>query len=98
MKLSQRFRAWNAGMFGFKEERARGRTCMMISAIFEHMIANLSTGVFYTSFLMINGIDIVNIGIITFVPYIANCFSIFSPTCSQRPVLKRAYTTAARVV
>ena len=97
MKLSQRFRAWNAGMFGFKEERARGRTCMMISAIFEHMIANLSTGVFYTSFLMINGIDIVNIGIITFVPYIANCFSIFSPSILERFKKRKGVLAAARI-
>ena len=84
MKLRQRLSAWNAGMFGFGEERARGRSCMMISAVFEHMISSLSTGVFYTSFLMINGIDLVNIGIIAFVPYIANCFSIFSPSILER--------------
>ena len=97
MKLRQRLSAWNAGMFGFREERARGRSCMMISAIFEHMITNLSTGIFYTSFLMINGIDIVNIGIIAFVPYIANCFSIFSPSILERFKKRKGVLAAARI-
>lgn len=97
MKIRQKISAWNGGMFGFKEERARGRSCMMISAVFEHMIANLSTGVFYTSFLMINGIDIVNIGIITFVPYIANCFSIFSPSILERFKKRKGVLAAARI-
>ena len=97
MKLRQRLSAWNAGMFGFGEERARGRSCMMISAVFEHMISSLSTGVFYTSFLMINGIDLVNIGIIAFVPYIANCFSIFSPSILERFKKRKGVLAAARI-
>lgn len=71
-------------LFNFTEEGGKGRSCMLLSGTLEYVISWLSSGLFYTSFLMINGIDIVNIGIITFVPYIANCFSIFSPSILER--------------
>jgi len=71
-------------LFNFREELAKGRSCMIISAVTVSVINWLTTGLFYTSFLMTNGIDIVNIGILTFVPYIANCFSIFSPSILER--------------
>ena len=71
-------------MFNFRDELAKGRSCMLLSAILASVINWLTTGLFYTSFLMANGIDIVKIGIISFVPFIANCFSIFSPSILER--------------
>lgn len=71
-------------LFNFREELARGRSCMLLSSVIVSVISWLTTGLFYTSFLMTNGIDIVKIGILTFVPYIANCFSIFSPSILER--------------
>ena len=67
-------------LFNFHDEQAKGRSCMLLSSVIASVISWLTTGLFYTSFLMANGIDIVKIGIITFVPFIANCFSIFSPS------------------
>ncbi len=71
-------------LFHFRDDLAKGRSCMILSAVMVSVINWLTTGLFYTSFLMTNGIDIVNIGILTFVPYIANCFSIFSPSILER--------------
>ena len=85
-----------SGLFGFREEGALGRSCMLISATLAYTISWLSSGLFYTSFLMINGIDIVNIGIITFVPYIASCFSIFSPSILERFKKRKAVLAIAR--
>ena len=71
-------------LFHFRDELAKGRSSMILSAALVSVINWLTTGLFYTSFLMENGIDIVKIGILTFVPYIANCFSIFSPSILER--------------
>lgn len=97
MRFRKRDRgARGSGLFGFREESALGRSCMLASATLEYTISWLSSGLFYTSFLMINGIDIVNIGIITFVPYIASCFSIFSPSILERFKKRKAVLAIAR--
>ncbi len=71
-------------LFNLKDDLAKGRSCMVLDSAFTSMITWLSTGLFYTSFLTANGINIVEIGILAFVPYIANCFSIFSPSILER--------------
>lgn len=71
-------------LFNLKDDLAKGRACMVLSASFVSMITWLSTGLFYTSFLTANGINIVEAGILAFIPYIANCFSIFSPSILER--------------
>lgn len=84
-------------LFNFHNEFARGRSCMLLSSALVSTISWLTTGLFYTSFLMANGIDIVNIGILTFVPFIANCFSIFSPSILERFARRRALLAGSRV-
>lgn len=71
-------------LFNLKDDLAKGRTSMVLSASFVSMITWLSTGLFYTSFLTSNDINVVEIGILAFVPYIAKCFSVFSPSILER--------------
>ena len=71
-------------LFTLSTEQGRGRCVMLTSSIICNINAWLTTNIFYTSFLMIYGIDLVNIGIITFIPYIASCFGIFSPSLLER--------------
>jgi len=73
-----------AVLFNFHDEKAFGRCVMLASSTIGNIISWITGSLFYTTFLMMNGIDLVNIGIITFVPYIANCFSIFCPTILER--------------
>ncbi len=73
-----------AVLFNFHDEKAFGRSVMLASSTIGNVISWLTGSLFYTSFLMMNGIDLVNIGIISFVPYIANCFSIFCPSILER--------------
>lgn len=80
----KRFKLQGCGLFTLKDEQGRGRCVMLTSAIISMINAWLTTNIFYTSFLMIYGIDLVNIGIITFIPYIAGCFGIFSPSLLER--------------
>ncbi len=84
-------------LFNFHDELAKGRSCVLLHNALQGAISWLSTGLFYTSFLMTNGINIVNIGILTFVPYIANCFSIFSPSILERFVKRRWVLAGGRV-
>lgn len=71
-------------LFNFQDEQAKGRSVMLASSILSGIIGWLTGGLFYTSFLMHNGIDLVKIGIISFVPYIANCFAVFAPSILER--------------
>ena len=74
----------HTSLFSFRDDHSRGRCVMLTSAIITAVNSWLTTDIFYTSFLMIYGIDLVNIGIITFIPYIASCFGIFSPSLLER--------------
>ncbi len=74
-------------VFNFKTDQSRGRVVMLTSAVMDMVISYLTAGVFYTGFLIGNNIDIVNVGIISFLPYIASCFSIFAPIILEK--LKR---------
>lgn len=66
-------------VYNAKDDRGRGRLCMLISGIMAGIVGQLSTGFFYTGFLLGHGINIVDIAIITFIPYITCFLNIFSP-------------------
>lgn len=85
-------------LFFEKEDKARGRLCMLLSGITNSIAANLTGGVFYTGFLLGNGIDITNIGIITALPYLASLLSIFSPMILERFQKRRWVLAGARLV
>jgi len=77
-------------VFHYGEEEAAGRCSLLWNTILANIANVFSTGLFYTGFLAINGIDIVNVGIITFIPYIAWAFSLFSPMILSRFKRRRA--------
>jgi hypothetical protein len=78
------FRLSFTDIFNTRDDDARGRTiylfCTLLAAFYNVFI----TGIFYTGFLTMYGISITGVGIVTFIPYIANCFSIFSPAILDR--------------
>ncbi|MBS7315109.1 MAG: MFS transporter [Clostridiaceae bacterium] len=92
----KRFRRRGSGLFTLRDEYGQGRCVMLTSAIITAVNNWLTTNIFYTSFLMIYGIDLVNIGIITFVPYIAGCFGIFAPSLLERFQKRRWILAAGR--
>ncbi len=97
MSIKQKFQTSNFySLFNFRQEHAVGRSCMLLSSAISSVISWLTAGLFYTSFLMANGIDVVKIGIITFVPYIANCASIFSPSILERFAKRKGILTVSR--
>ena len=84
-------------LFNLREEKARGRAVMLTSSVLISVISWMTGSLFYTSFLMANGIDLVKIGIISFVPYIANCFSVFAPSILERFPRRRWVLFAGRL-
>ncbi|MEG0456856.1 MAG: hypothetical protein RR549_01855 [Oscillospiraceae bacterium] len=75
---------WLTELFNFNNEAAKGRTFILISAVFSSIITALTSGIFYTGFLLVNNINIVEIGIIGFIPFFANIFAVFSPLILER--------------
>ncbi len=84
-------------LFRTSDEGGRGRLCMVTSGVLTSIISWISTGLFYTGFMSAYGIDIVGVGIIAFIPAIANCFSVFSPSILERFRRRKAILAAARM-
>jgi len=65
-------------IFNLEDEEAKGRTITLSSNILTAVYNLFFTGIFYTGFLTMYGMSITDAGIVTFVPFIANLFSLFS--------------------
>ena len=84
--------------FNLHEEKAKGRSCFLASSLLLSLVTQLSGGIFYTGFLLSFGINIVNIGIITFVPIITKLLSIFSPFILERFRKRKVFLTAMSIL
>ena len=71
-------------LYNFHDEKATGRFWVMAHGVLGTTASHLTDGVFYTTFLTINGINIVDAGILAFVPYFASILSIASPYILER--------------
>jgi len=71
-------------VFNFRTPEAEGRSLLLINNALASVANAVITGSLYTAFLAENGIDIVSVGIISFIPYIAWMLSIFSPMIMSR--------------
>lgn len=85
-------------LFNFKDDDAKGRvvylSCVLFSAFYNVFI----TGIFYTGFLSMYGISITGAGIITFIPFIANIFTIFSSRVLSRFKRRKPVLVAAKII
>ncbi|MBQ8497279.1 MAG: hypothetical protein IJ489_07510 [Clostridia bacterium] len=71
-------------VYNIKDDLGRGRFCMLMSSVMAGLVGQLSGGLFYTSFLLMYGLDKSRIGILTFIPYITCLLNIFSPLILER--------------
>ena len=85
-------------IFNLRDDEAKGRTINLASNLLTALFNVFITGIFYTGFLTMYGISITGAGIVTFIPYIANIFSIFSSKVlakfknrKRAIILKRSY-------
>ena len=71
-------------IYSLKDEDAKGRLISLGSALVTAFYNVFITGVFYTGFLSMYGMSISDVGIISYIPLIANCFSVFSSVILER--------------
>ena len=83
-------------IYTLRTVEGRGRSVVLLHVTVFQIITWLTSGMFYTSFLMIYGINIVNVGIITFIPYIASTFGIFSPSILERFRKRKVFLAVTR--
>ena len=63
-------------IYSTKDDEAKGRLITLGSNLAASFYNVFITGIFYTGFLTMYGIDITGAGIISFIPYIASLFSL----------------------
>ncbi len=84
-------------VYGWNDIYSRGRCCIMLSGIFSGITAQLSGSLFLTRFLLSYGMDKSRIGILTFVPYLACLFNVFSPLFLERFRVRRRLLIAMKL-
>ena len=84
-------------VFSFDDENTRARTYLLGATAMQAVVGGLSTGVFYTGFLLGYGIDIVNLSILTVIPYLCSLFSLLTPYILDRFPRRRMILSVARV-
>lgn len=93
----QAFRMSMADIYSTKNEEAKGRLISLGSALIAAFYNVFITGIFYTGFLSMYGISITGVGIVTFIPYIASCFSLFSSSILERIKKRKWVLLGAKV-
>lgn len=71
-------------VFNFREPDATGRCCVLIFKVLEGFFVYINSGVFYADFLKLYDMDSVDAGILSFIPYIASMFVLFTPALLNR--------------
>ena len=84
-------------IYSTKNDEAKGRLITLGSNLAASFYNVFITGIFYTGFLTMYGIDITGAGIISFIPYIASLFSLFSPFILERIKKRKPILLAAKI-
>ena len=98
-KLQKLYRktGWHT-VFSFDDENTSARTYLLGAVGLQAVVNGLTTGVFYTGFLMGFGINIVNLSILTVIPYLTSLFSLLTPYILDRFQKRRMVLSIARVI
>ena len=84
-------------IYSTKNDEAKGRLITLGSTLCAAFYNVFITGIFYTGFLSMYDISITGVGIVTFIPFIASCFSIFSSAILERIKKRKWILLAAKV-
>lgn len=94
------FSGWKTALvdiYNLKDENAKGRLISLGSALVSALYNVFITGIFYTGFLSMYGMSISDVGIISYIPLIASCFSVFSSVILERIKRRKAILIASKV-
>lgn len=84
-------------IYNLRDDYAKGRLISLGSALMAAFYNVFITGIFYTGFLSMYGISITGVGIVTFIPPIANIFSIFSSSILDRFPKRKSILLSAKI-
>ena len=84
-------------LFNFHDEHAKGRSCILLSGILMTIVNTMTTGVFYTGFLLANDINMVDIGVLGFIPPLTSIFSLFAPMILEHFPKRKTILTVSRI-
>ena len=96
LKALYRKTGWHT-VFSFDDTYAASRTYIMSATAVLAIVNGLSTGVFFTGFLLAYGINIVNLSILTAIPFLTSLFSLLTPYILDRFPKRRMVLSAARI-
>ncbi len=83
--------------FNLRNDGGKARTALLASVVPKAIVEGFTGGTFYTGLLLGHGINIVNISILTLIPYIASLFTIFTPYIMEHFPRRRGILSAARI-
>ena len=84
-------------VFNFRNDAGKARSALLATIIPQAIVGGFTGGTFYTGLLIGHGINIVNISILTLIPYIASLFTIFTPYILERFPKRRGILSIARI-
>ena len=84
-------------IFNFQTDESKGRIIALTSTLLATVYNVFVTGIFYTGFLTMYGMSITDTGILTFMPFLANVLSAFSPMILSRFPKRKAILLGSRV-
>lgn len=84
-------------VFNFRNDAGKARSALLATIIPQAIVSGFTGGTFYTGLLIGHGINIVNISILTMIPYIASLFTIFTPYVLERFPKRRVILSVARI-
>lgn len=84
-------------IYSTRNDESKGRLITLGSTLMTAFYNVFITGIFYTGFLTMYDISITGVGIVSFIPYIASCFSVFSSSILERLKKRKWVLLAAKV-
>lgn len=84
-------------IFNLRDEDARGRVISLCSVVLTAVYNVFITGLFYTGFLSMYGMSITDAGIVTFIPFVGNLFSVFSSKILSHFKRRKPVLIAAKI-
>jgi len=85
-------------IFNLKDDTAKGRSIQLSSHLLTTFYNVFITGIFHTGFLSMYGMSITDTGILTFIPYLCNLFSIFSSKILERFRKRKGILIASKII
>ena len=85
-------------IFNFRDDDAKGRSIQLTSHLLTTFYNIFLTGIFQTGFLSMYGMTITDAGILTFIPYLGNLFSIFSSKILERFRKRKWILLSAKII